>query len=428
MGALLFEDREKTALEQTMKLTRTNLVVIFLLTFASTSVATANDCNETNSSNPISIHCGDAPSATFDNNGNLWAVFVQDQHVYVTYSDDLGNSYATPVVVNPVQEDAEHNGENRPKIIIDADSNIFISWTNKTSPRFTGEIRFSRSNDGGKTFQAPRTINDDGLFTGHRFESLYLTKSGHLYLTWVDKRDLEASIEGSEDYAGAAIYYAVSSDQGASFSANYRVANNSCECCRIAIAPRGPENIAILWRQIFGVTTRDHAIAVLTPEGKTQEMGRASYDEWQIDACPHHGPTMIQSGLSGDYHMSWFTNGDLHQGIYYARYSFDEGQPRHVFRVDGRAGAGHPYLAEYAATLYLVWKGFDGQNTNLSLIESTDDGASWTEPKILYTTDQGSDHPLVVSGDDGLYLSWHTQELGYVFEKFTTNKETRSGD
>jgi hypothetical protein len=326
--------------------------------------------------------------------------------------------------VNPVREDAEHNGENRPKIIVDADSNVFISWTKKTSPRFTGEIRFSRSNDGGKTFQTPRTINDDGLFAGHRFESLYLTESGHLYLTWVDKRDLEASIELGEDYAGAAIYYAVSTDQGASFSTNYRVANNSCECCRIAIAPSGTENIAILWRQIFGETTRDHTIAVLTPEGKTQEIGRASYDEWQIDACPHHGPTMIQSRLSGDYHMSWFTNGDLHQGIYYARYSFEEDHPQYVFRVDGRAGAGHPYLAEHAKTLYLVGKGFDGQNTNLSLIESTDDGASWTVPKILHTTAQGSDHPLIVSGDDGLYLSWHTQEMGYVFEKFTANGET----
>ncbi len=411
-----------------MKFTITTLALIALLTTSSISTAATNDCIEHNSSSSVSIHCADAPSAAFDESGRLWVAFVQDQYVYVSHSDDLGKSYSTAVAVNPIQEDAEHNGENRPKIIVNGDSTILVSWTKKTSPRFTGEIRFSRSIDGGKTFSAPRTINDDGLFAGHRFESLYLTESGHLYLTWIDKRDLEASNERGEDYAGAAIYYAVSTDQGATFSKNHRVANNSCECCRIAIAPRGTENIAILWRQIFGVTTRDHAIAVLTPEGKTQEMGRASYDEWQIDACPHHGPTMVQSGLSDDYHMSWFTNGDLHQGIYYARYSFDESQPQHVFRVDGSAGAGHPYLAEYAERLYLVWKGFDGQNTNLSLIESADEGISWTETKILHTTTQGSDHPLIVSGRDGLYLSWHTEELGYVFEKFTENEEMQASD
>lgn len=405
-----------------------NLAAIVLLAFSSMSVSAANACDEASPSKPVSIHCGDAPSASFDDNGRLWVAFVQDQTVYVSHSDDLGKTYSSAVAVNPVQEDAEHNGENRPKIIVDGDTTVFVSWTLKTSPRFTGEIRFSRSIDGGKTFSTPRTINDDGLFAGHRFESLYLTESGHLYLTWIDKRDLHASIERGEDYSGAAIYYAVSTDRGASFSTNYRVANNSCECCRIAIAPHGSENIAVLWRQIFGVTTRDHAIAVLTPDGETQDMGRASYDEWQIDACPHHGPTMIRSKLSGDYHMSWFSNGDLHQGIYYANYSFAEAQPKNVFRVDGKAGAGHPFLGEYAGTLFLVWKGFDGQSTNLSLIRSTDDGTSWTEPEILHTTAQGSDHPLIVSHDSGLYLSWHTQEMGYVFENFTAREGVRTGD
>lgn len=393
-------------------------VVGVILLFSAPSAADGCGAAVEGETSPISIHCGATPSATFDQKGRLWVTYVQDEHVYVSHSDDLGQSYSEAVKVNKTAEDAEHNGENRPKIIVDAQANIFISWTLKTSRRFTGEIRFTRSVDGGKTFENPRTINDDELFTGHRFESLYLTESGHLYLTWIDKRDLEASTERGQDYAGAAVYYAVSSNQGKSFSNNYRVANNSCECCRIAIAPRGPENIAILWRQIFGVTTRDHAIAVLTPDGQTLEMGRASYDEWQIDACPHHGPSMTQSSISGDYHMSWFTNGDLHQGIYYARYSFDSAKPELVFQVDGNAGAGHPYLAEYGQTVYLVWKAFDGQQTKVSLITSVDDGGSWSEPEVLHSTDQGSDHPLIVSNANGLYLSWHSDEHGYIFEKF----------
>ena len=397
------------------------IVVGLMLLF--TMPATADSCAATSEaeSTLVSIHCGATPSATFDEDGRLWVAYVQDQHVYVSHSDDLGKSYSQAVVVNEIAEDAEHNGENRPKIIVDSDDNIFISWTLKTSRRFTGEIRFSRSVDGGKTFETPRTINDDDLFTGHRFESLYLTESGHLYLTWIDKRDLEASTERGEDYVGAAVYYAVSSDKGRTFSTNYRGANNSCECCRIAIAPRGPQHIAILWRQIFGEDTRDHAIAVLTPEGETMEMGRASYDEWHINACPHHGPTMTQSSLSGDYHMSWFTNGNLHQGIYYARYSFDKASPENVYQVDGNAGAGHPYLAEFDQVLYLVWKAFDGQQVQISLIESVDDGKSWSASKILHSSSQGSDHPLIVTGDDGLYLSWLSDEHGYIFEKFSDN-------
>ena len=375
-----------------------------------------------------SVHCGSTPSATLDSEGRLWVAFVQNEFVYVSQSNDLGKSYSDPVAVNPVAEDAEHNGENRPKIIVDESGTIFVSWTLKTSPRFTGEIRFSRSIDNGKSFEAPRTINDDNLFTGHRFETLFLSESGHLYLTWIDKRDLEAKLEKGEEYIGAAVYYAVSDDKGASFSKNYRVANNSCECCRIAIAPKGPENIAILWRQVFGEDVRDHAIAELTPTGETLVTNRASFDEWHINACPHHGPTMALSSLSGDYHMSWFTNGDVNQGIYYARYSFDEQKSNSLFQVDGQPGAGHPYLTEFDQKLYLVWKGFNGKETLLNLITSSDDGISWSSPKTLLITDKGSDHPLLIKDTESLYLSWLSDEFGYIFLKLNDNTRQLSNN
>ncbi|MDG2420896.1 MAG: sialidase family protein [Gammaproteobacteria bacterium] len=375
-----------------------------------------------------SVHCGSTPSATLDSEGRLWVAFVQNEFVYVSQSNDLGKSYSDPVAVNSVAEDAEHNGENRPKIIVDESGTIFVSWTLKTSPRFTGEIRFSRSIDNGKSFEAPRTINDDNLFTGHRFETLFLSESGHLYLTWIDKRDLEAKLEKGEEYIGAAVYYAVSDDKGASFSKNYRVANNSCECCRIAIAPKGPENIAILWRQVFGEDVRDHAIAELTPTGETLVTNRASFDEWHINACPHHGPTMALSSLSGDYHMSWFTNGDVNQGIYYARYSFDEQKSNSLFQVDGQPGAGHPYLAEFDQKLYLVWKGFNGKETLLNLITSSDDGISWSSPKTLLITDKGSDHPLLIKDTESLYLSWLSDEFGYIFLKLNDNTRQLSNN
>ena len=366
-------------------------------------------------SSDISIHCGSTPSASFDDNGVLWVAFVQDEFVYVSHSSDLGKSYSNPVAVNSIAEDAEHNGENRPKIIVDESGIIYVSWTLKTSPRFTGEIRFSRSIDNGNTFEETRTINDDGLFTGHRFESLFLSESGHLYLTWVDKRDLEASLKKEEPYVGAAVYYAVSDDQGRSFSKNYRVANHSCECCRIAIAPKGPENIAILWRQVFGEDVRDHAISELSPYGDTLQTHRASFDEWHINACPHHGPAMVQSSISNDYHMSWFTNGDVNQGIYYAKFSFNTNEPSQLYRVDRQPGAGHPYLAESEETLYLVWKGFNGTEALLNIISSEDDGKSWSNATTLVTTDKGSDYPFFVKRNEDVFLSWHTQEYGHIF-------------
>ena len=367
----------------------------------------------------ISVHCGGAPSATFDQNNDVWVAFVSDLHVYVSHSQDKGTSFSAPVRVNAVPEDAEFNGENRPKIIVADDGTVLLSWTKKTSNRFTGEIRFSRSTDGGRSFEEPRTINDDGLAIGHRFDSLFLTESGKLFVTWIDKRDLEASLARSENYPGAAIYYTVSDDLGASFIPNVRVAHNSCECCRIAVAAHGDDDVAILWRQIFGEQIRDHAIAVLGHDGSVSDFSRATVDNWQIDACPHHGPTMVPASSADQYHMSWFSAGTIHSGIHYARYDLASAAPSDIIKIDGTPGAGHPSLATVDGTLYLVWKGFDGMSTPLQLMLSHDEGRSWSTPQTLITTDQASDHPLLITSSDGVYLSWASAQHGYVFKELS---------
>ena len=364
---------------------------------------------------PVSVHCGRAPSAVFDSTGRLWVAFVKQQHVYVARSTDLGQTFSAPVPVNLIAEDIEYNGENRPKLLLASDDILLLSWTTRTSAKFTGEIRFSRSTDGGKHFAAPRTVNDDQLLTGHRFDSLYMTPSGLLYLVWLDKRDREASLARQETYVGAAVYYAVSTDNGAHFSPNYRVANNSCECCRIAVAAAGADGLSIMWRQVFEGSVRDHAITTLTPTGAVAMFQRATVDRWQTDACPHHGPALLAGG-AGQYHMAWFSNGLDHRGIYYARFDFDSGRSDQIHLVDGRPGAAHPWLAAAGSRLYLVWKGFNGDATQIQLITSDNQGRSWSMPSTLLTTEQGSDHPLLVSDGSRVYLSWWTQALGYVFQ------------
>lgn len=395
------------------------LLALFAWGFAAQN-ATAQSCEslrELHGTDYVSVHCGGAPSASIDAQGRLWVAFVQNKHVYVSHSNDRGNTYSTPVRVNAVAEDAEFNGENRPKIIVAPTGEILLSWTTKTSSNFTGLIRFARSTDGGKNFEQPRTINDDGLDTGHRFDSLFLTASGNLYLTWIDKRDMEASLAKQQIYPGAAIYYAVSTDFGKTFGANYRVSHNSCECCRIAMAAQGEDKVAILWRQIYDSHIRDHAIAVLGPEGEVEGLDRATVDDWYIDACPHHGPALVQAQEPDSYHMAWFSAGNLHKGIFYARYDLGKADSSQLIEVDATPGAGHPSLAQHGDELLLVWKGFDGVATQLRLMSSLDGGETWSSAQTLFNTEQASDHPLLISDDAGVYLSWSTAEFGYVFQE-----------
>jgi thiol-disulfide isomerase/thioredoxin len=400
--------------------------LVLLLPWSATAAAEV-DCEPRNvNGTVISVHCGDTPSAHFDDTGTLWVVFEQNGHAWVSRSRNAGGSFDTPVRVNAEPEVIETNGENRPKILVDSSRNtVYVSWTQKTEGQFTGDIRFSRSTDGGRQFEPPRTVNDDGLLTSHRFESLHLTDSGHLYVTWLDKRDLEAARAAGGAYRGSAVYYTVSADQGAGFAPNRKVADHSCECCRIATAPHGEDGVALLWRHVFEGSVRDHAVAVIDPGGVVSEPARATDDEWRIEACPHHGPALAAPEDGGqDYHMAWFSNGERHQGIHYGRHDLETARTVAVHEVDGRPGAGHPQLMVHQGTIHLVWKHFDGLLTRLLVIRSSDGGDSWSEPVTMLETENSSDHPLLLEGPDGPVAAWWTRVEGFRMARLADNDHT----
>jgi len=76
------------------------------------------------------------------------------------------------------------------------------------------------------------------------------------------------------------------------------------------------------------------------------------------------------------------------------------------------ASAGHPSLARLPGRLLLAWKEFTGEQTVVQLIESNDDGRSWSEPAIIASTSRDSDHPFLVKFADQAYLSWHSADEG----------------
>jgi hypothetical protein len=44
----------------------------------------------------------------------------------------------------------------------------------------------------------------------------------------------------------------------------------------------------------------------------------------------------------------------------------------------------------------IVWKQFDGEKTSVNLMTSMDDGKTWSQARVVATTSDASDHPLLV--------------------------------
>jgi len=353
------------------------------------------------------------PTATFDAAGTLFVVFVEGTRVYVTSSPDLGRTFTPAAVVNPEPEAVDANGEARPKIAAGPKGEIYVSYTHKLEKPYTGDVRFSRSTDGGRTFAAPRTVNDDGLVTGHRFDALAVSPAGDVHVFWIDKRDLERAAARQEAYEGAALYTAVSTDRGGTFSANRKLKDHICECCRLAVAWQGGEAV-LFWRDLMEGGVRDHALARLTGDGIAATQ-RATEDGWQIQGCPHHGPSFA-IGPEGTLHLAWFTgDGTLGKGTFYRR-STDGGRTFSAPHRLGTEGAttGRPQVLTAAGAVWLSWR--EALDDDISVVyaaRSTDAGATWSPRREIARTQGENDHPLLIARGDEAYLSWFTRREGY---------------
>ncbi|MGZ3159403.1 MAG: exo-alpha-sialidase [Burkholderiaceae bacterium] len=351
-----------------------------------------------------------AMSVAFDSHGRLWRASVKERHVMVDYSDDDGKTFSMPVTVNANQESIGAEGDSRPKIAIGKKGELFISWTRALDKPYSGDIRFARSVDGGKTFSEPITINDNREVISHRFDSLAVGGDGRVYLVWLDKRDLSIAKKKHEPYDGSALYYAVSEDGGATFPMNKKIADHSCDCCRIALAVPTTGAPAIFWRHVYPGNVRDHAFTRL--DG-SNEVRRVSHDGWKIEACPHHGPA-LSVARDGVYHFAWFDNAPQANGLFYA-HSTDGGKTFSAPLTFGNNDRqpGHADMLSLGSEVWLTWKEFDGEQSLLYAMSSHDGGTTWSAPQKIAATSDASDHPLLVSHAGHAFLSWNTARDGY---------------
>lgn len=343
-------------------------------------------------------------TAAFDARGVLWAAHKDNGHVAVSRSDDAGRTWSKPVYVNAVAEPTDTGGDARPKMAIGAGGQLYVTWTRPLAKPYTGEILFSRSVDEGRSFSPVMTVHADRQQITHRFDAITVNKQGRIFVAWIDKRDGVAAAHMKKDYRGAAVYYAVSDDNGASFRGDYKLAEHSCECCRIALLAQDDGSVMALWRHVFAPNIRDHALARLTPDGRAGTVRRATFDDWRVDVCPHHGPSLAQDA-AGRLHAVWFTQAAKNSGVFYGR--LREGGVEWQRRVGGQT-AEHADLAVTGNRVALAWKEFDGERSRLRAMISDDGGEHWREHELAATAG-ASDQPRVLVRAGAFHVFWNTR-------------------
>lgn len=349
-----------------------------------------------------------ATGAAFAPDGSLWVTGVEHGQLFVQRRA-IDGRWEARRTVDHGGETVATNGDNRPKLAFGPAGQLVLSYTRPLARPYTGEIRMLRSTDGGRHFSAPFTVHQDRQVITHRFESVMFDERGDLYTFWIDKRDAERvwAAHGGDPstYDGAAIYYNVSRDGGQTFGADTRLADHSCECCRIALAAEAGGGVAALWRHVFDGSVRDHAFAKLGT-GAMPAVQRASTDGWVVRACPHHGPGLARAA-GGGYHAVWFGAREGRQRARYARLGSD-GRPhgRVVEMPDERAD--HADVAAVGQRVVIVWRSFDGERMWLRAWLSDDGGRRFTL-RELASTELENDHPRLAQSGERIAVVWRTE-------------------
>ncbi len=364
----------------------------------------------------------------FAPDGNLWLVGVNAQGRLFVQTAPAGDlQHWGPARVLDTQGDViSADGESRPQLAFGPKGWVVISYAKPLTKPYTAFIRMLRSTDGGQTFGAPFTVHADRQEITHRFDSIAFDAQGALHTVWIDKRDLERApkVGGKPSYRGAAIYRNVSLDGGATFGPDLRVADYSCECCRIALAVGANGQMRALWRHVFAPDVRDHATAVLdaSPGAQSQAPSvvpmRATFDDWHISACPHQGPALV-AAAQGGFHAVWFgvrqVGGAPVAAVRYGRLQADGSPVPDSVQALPDAGAEHADLQANGQQVAVVWRSFDAGRTHLKAWLSTDGGHTFAL-KTLGDVAGANDFPRLVQHAGHMVAVWRTATEVHVYE------------
>jgi len=323
-------------------------------------------------------------------------------------SEDGGDSFDKPVWVSEEGKTVTSHGENGPAFFVTQDD-MLAAWNEH------GELRFARSLSWGSSFQKPITITDAAGKSFSGYPSIGVAPNRDAYAVWIDTRD---QVKDSDD--NYAVYLARSTDRGASFGKNVRVAGKICPCCRptVSFGPQG--EVMVFWRHIYPGPIHDMTVAVSTDGGASfSEPKRVAEDNWKIDGCPDSGPAVARVG--NRVYVAWLTEASPEIAGVRLSWSDDGGRSwAPAIKVSQKIlDANYPWFSvTQDGKALLVFQGRDPQKRSgwnglgVYLIEIAADGR-FSEPVAVPGITSSAKRPTVTAGPGGrVYVAWTGENNG----------------
>ena len=324
------------------------------------------------------LRCASKVTPAFGSDGTLWLAWMAGGRISVAQFQR--RRPAAFQRRSQVTRSAQSRlGAGRPaEDRVDRKGGIALAFSIFKDKAFNGQVLYTRSADGGRSFRRVRPITASN--ESQRFEALGLDDDGAVFAAWLDKRNRVPAQQRGKKYEGAGLFFASSNDGGATYSEARMAQDNTCECCRLGLAfagPGRPVSCSGTFLRAASAITRSLRLPIRRRRvkftGSAGTIGRSPHAPIMDRACRfrRRAPTMWR----GTPMARCARDCSMRARATAARLS----PPLAIGRPDRNPS--RPYVLAGPHESAMVWKEFDGEKTTVNLMTSRDDGETWSPPK-----------------------------------------------
>ena len=236
------------------------------------------------------------PDVVMDAKGVLHMVYGLEHHACYVRSTDNGGTLTAPVKVNSTGLVETKMGERGPKLAVGNDGVIHVVWMDEWAPGVKTFVRYSRSLDGGKSFEALKAIS---TMSGIDGVTVTADGQGNVVAFWHVMAEPKPEVKSA-----TWLHTARSTDNGATFHANEKVvitnlSGLACSMCMMRARAGSDGNVYLAFRSAEDSIRDFYVLKGRITENRFAAV-RVNEDNWKIDFCPMCGPelTVVADGQS----------------------------------------------------------------------------------------------------------------------------------
>jgi hypothetical protein len=221
------------------------------------------------------------PQVAIDEAGGIHVVYGAGEHVFYRRSDDGGKTFSQTTEL-PQIANMSLGMRRGPRVAAGKGFVCVTAIGGKQGKGRDGEIFAYRSEDGGKTWLGPVTVNDEPAAAREGLHAMAAGPKGELCCVWLDLRSKGTKLVGS-----------TSTDGGRTWTKNLLVYESPdgkvCECCHPSVTFDSQGWIYVMWRNLIA-GNRDLYYCISADGGKSFAFAtKLGTGAWPLNACPMDG-------------------------------------------------------------------------------------------------------------------------------------------